>query len=53
MDMDSERRLRPRTIDSEWMNARRHVEELPTPQWVRRANAGVYVTLSRAAGRWS
>lgn len=33
------------------MNARGCLEELLTPEWVRRDNACVYVTLSRAAGR--
>jgi len=33
------------------MNARGYVENLLTPEWVRRDNACVYVTLSRAAGR--
>ncbi len=33
------------------MNARGYVENLITPEWVRRDNACVYVTLSRAAGR--
>jgi SAM-dependent methyltransferase len=31
------------------MNARGYVEELITPEWVRRDNACVYVTLSRAS----
>lgn len=35
------------------MNARGCLEELLTPEWVRRDNACVYVTLSRAAGRAS
>jgi SAM-dependent methyltransferase len=35
------------------MNARGYVEDLITPEWVRRDNACVYVTLSRAAGRSS
>ena len=33
------------------MNARGYLENLITPEWVRRDNACVYVTLSRAAGR--
>ena len=33
------------------MNSRGYVENLITPEWVRRDNACVYVTLSRAAGR--
>jgi SAM-dependent methyltransferase len=33
------------------MNARCYLENLVTPDWVRRDNACVYVTLSRAAGR--
>ena len=33
------------------MNARGYLENLITPDWVRRDNACVYVTLSRAAGR--
>jgi SAM-dependent methyltransferase len=33
------------------MNARGYLEDLLTPDWVRRDNACVYVTLSRAAGR--
>jgi SAM-dependent methyltransferase len=32
------------------MNARGYIEELLTPDWVRRDNACVYVTLSRASG---
>jgi SAM-dependent methyltransferase len=32
------------------MNARCYLENLITPEWVRRDNACVYVTLSRAAG---
>jgi SAM-dependent methyltransferase len=32
------------------MNARCYIENLITPDWVRRDNACVYVTLSRAAG---
>jgi len=32
------------------MNARSYLEDLITPDWVRRDNACVYVTLSRAAG---
>ena len=31
------------------MNARGYLEELLTPEWVRRDNGCVYVTLSRAA----
>ena len=33
------------------MNARCYIENLITPDWVRRDNACVYVTLSRAARR--
>ena len=33
------------------MNTRCYIENLITPDWVRRDNACVYVTLSRAAGR--
>ncbi len=33
------------------MNTRGYIENLITPDWVRRDNACVYVTLSRAAGR--
>ncbi len=33
------------------MNARCYIENLITPDWVRRDNACVYVTLSRAAGK--
>jgi SAM-dependent methyltransferase len=33
------------------MNARGYLESLLTPEWVRRDNACVYVTLSRAVGR--
>jgi SAM-dependent methyltransferase len=33
------------------MNARGYLEDLITPDWVRRDNACVYVTLSRTAGR--
>jgi SAM-dependent methyltransferase len=33
------------------MNARGYLENLITPEWVRRDNACVYVTLSRTAGR--
>jgi hypothetical protein len=32
------------------MNARCYIENLITPDWVRRDNACVYVTLSRATG---
>jgi|SRR5712671_2283934 len=35
------------------MNARGYLEESITPDWVRRDNACVYVTLSRAVGRQS
>ena len=33
------------------MNARGCIEDLMTPEWVRRDNACVYVTLSRVSGR--
>lgn len=33
------------------MNARGYLEDLITPEWVRRDNACVYVTLSRVVGR--
>ena len=33
------------------MNAKGYLENMITPEWVRRDNACIYVTLSRATGR--